>query len=196
MSHTYFVEKKRFVQAVLIATVSCVLPAAVAHADVTYAYTGAVFTNAEEGSPYGQMLVSNGDFLTGTITFSGPLGDNATFGASDVVSYSFSDGISTITNLDSAPLSDFTITTDGTGAIKTWSVGFDNDMIAFSSASGIPPTEEDAVFVEDGEFAASTNGVVGAWSAPQPTPEPGSLMLMGTGLVGVVEAARRRLRRQ
>ena len=96
--------------------------------------------------------------------------------------------------------------TKGNGAAHNDGSSFSFDVSAsgltvgsFAQLSTIPPGSEGADFVVDiynsstsGTFAGKT-GPVGALLAPTVVPEPGTLALFGTGLIGLTGLRRRKL---
>jgi hypothetical protein len=168
----------------LAATVSTILLAAstlAAHADTTYTYTGNPFTLITPGSPY-----TTSNFVSGSFMVATPLGDNLNDVDITPVSFSFSDGV--LSTVDNLSLAGFSIATDASGDIAAWIVVFNfvsDASINFSSISG------DIDQAENGSIGASFQPGTWTETTNSPVPEPESLMLVGTGLLGVFGVVRR-----
>jgi hypothetical protein len=156
----------------MIALAALLLSVAGARADTyTYTYTGNDFTDVM--SPY-----TTSERVTGTITLTKPLSDNLPLTRLPQYSYSFTDGVQTLTQFNSSSFID--VVTNGTGQISKWNVGIN-----------VPGQGEFAIFTYDqgpcclldygddrGIFSTSYNDP-GVWSGPAgiSTPEPDTLSL-------------------
>jgi hypothetical protein len=157
-------------------------------ATLTYNYTGNEFTVAV--SPQ-----TTTNFVSGSFTLPAALGDNLFNEAITPSTYSFSDGLQTMTNANSA-IEFFDISTGGSGQITGWyiylyTVGeLDNDIIYTSSiyGGGIVCGVCDFVSnVNSGESGEVINDP-GTW-----TPEPSTVALMSLGILAGAFVARKRL---
>ncbi|HZL25555.1 MAG TPA: PEP-CTERM sorting domain-containing protein [Acidobacteriaceae bacterium] len=178
-------------------------------ADTTYTYTGNPFTTAD--APF-----TTSDSISGFFTTSSPIAPNTgnfssgPFGPSvtgvpilDLTSFSFSDGVDTITNTSpdvASPILNFA--TDGSGNIIAWEL----DISLFSGTDMNSRYENPAGFGFNGNDGAldaisdsASNSHPGIWAltagGPSIVPEPSSLILLSTGVLGLFGAGRRRLTR-
>jgi hypothetical protein len=161
----------------IIALACLFLSATGARADTVYTYTGNDFTLVQ--GPYTTL-----DSVTGTIVLSAPLPANLSSFTDEtalLISYSFSDGVQTLTNLNSHA-DHFDFQTSPSGAITLWNISFIT----------VPPTNEiESAKVSLGVAhdlgaaglgaAGQNDGVPGGWTVP----EPATLSMMFSGLLGL-----------
>jgi len=158
---------------------------AMAKADTLYSYTGNDFTYAE--SPY-----TTSDSITGSFTTSVPLADDLSLVTITPISYSFTDGVQTITDLTNTnPDPFFDISTDSSGNIIQWEIDpgtATGNFIQFDYVLGYTTDN----YVRYG-FNEAYNNEEGNWSSS--VPEPSGGVLMGIGLLGLGFIVRRRANR-
>lgn len=190
-----------------LALLAAVLSPLSALADTTYSYTGQPFTDVS-----GAYTTSNA--ITGQFTLAAPLAPSiATDTAITPLTFSFTDGLQTVTNTSTlTPDTFFTIQTNATGNISLWDI-----YITFTTPDGEAHLEtlddvigpflavaDEATHDHSSESSliidAGTNtGLPGTWTkATTPTaatPEPASLTLLATGLAATgTMLTRRRIR--
>jgi hypothetical protein len=169
---------------VFAAAMSAMLPAS-SRADVIYTYTGKPFTQIS--GPY-----TTSDFVSGSIDVATALGANYTYNGSLSYTYSFTDGVQTLTG--TVATSHITaLGTDATGAINIWEMAFGGgptllDIIEVcngtSDCNGPPLTNDNVM-----EFhSRASSPVPGSWAGPVVTavPEPATwaMLLLGFGIAG------------
>ncbi len=152
-----------------------------ARADTTYTYTGNDFTTVE--GPY-----TTSDSVSGSFTVASPLGDNLSNFGFLPTSFSFTDGVQTLTNSDASLGSFFYVWTGGSGNVTSWNFGIPGPDLSGGIFTAATPSH---YRTDSGGFSDSGMGVnfynPGTWSVQSSvTPEPGSWMLLGTGMLGLL----------
>ncbi|MEI6741141.1 MAG: PEP-CTERM sorting domain-containing protein, partial [Gemmatimonadaceae bacterium] len=151
----------------------------------TYTYSGFEFSSVK--GPY-----TTSDRVTGSITLASSLPSNlTTFTAVAPISFSFGDGVDTLTNTSLNVGSLFAFKTDASGEIYAWQavvyVGSASQLsINTVNAPGILPVY-DAVYVNSGNTAyGQILNSPGTWTVTAvPEPETYAMFLAGLGLLGV-----------
>jgi hypothetical protein len=172
-----------------------VLPAS---ADTTYTYTGQPFvgfsgTDSCSGG-VGECSIS------GSFTMASPLGDNFAFSEITPPSYSFTDGVNTITQLNTSLVVAFEVGTNASGDINQWEIqvltdgGFlelltySNDIFGMPiDMSGLESTTAPYPFIATAETPA-----LGSWGPTGSVPEPSELIMLGSGLLSFLGISLRR----
>jgi hypothetical protein len=157
----------------------------------TYTYTGNAFTSFV-GTDY------LGGSVQGSFELVSPLPITPFLTEESPISYSFSDGAETLTNLNSS-IGIFNIKTDATGAINAWSILVENDdafietFLSLGSHVDLGEKNVSGLATEEGESL-----VPGTWasastpSSLSPVPEPSTFVLLGSGALGLLGMTRRR----
>jgi len=159
-----------------------VLGSAEAYADVIYTYTGRDFTTADP--PY-----TLADRVTGYFTLSQPLGDGLQNATITPLSFSFSDGVQTITNLSANVFAHFqNIYTDGSGMPTAVFI----NITADSGNIEVRTPNGDSAELFTGEPLPHASSSAGGTFVVSTVPEPASAAMFGAGLLGLVLLHRQR----
>src|SRR5262249_23151044 len=136
------------------------------------------------------------DRITGSVVLADPLGANLNDAVEKPISFSFSDGVKTETNLDTND-SSFMFSTDAAGNITKWEVVVYNAIglgsPAIQSFNGLIGVYDQGFY----DYGANTTQLgqnhnsPGVWTVSA-VPEPASWVLMIAGFGGLGAALRRR----
>jgi PEP-CTERM motif-containing protein len=175
-----------------------------AKADAIYTYTGNNFTQFYNGSIHPSIVCSPLCNITGSFTLSSALGANLSNVTISPVSYSFTDGLSTNTDANSV-VDNFQISTDGAGNITAWTIYTQinpNHSPCSQNEYGIYTSNGHDLGEISGDLCTSpydqyaqsfTSGTWVETNSVTATPEPASLALLGSGLLGIGAGLRRKL---
>jgi len=170
-------------------------PTAKAGPITTYTYTGPAFTTLT-----GAAACPVQCDLSGSFTVSSPLAGGLINATITPTSFSFTDGLNTLTNLNTTGAfdqADFLLfSTNGAGQITQWEIILQHvslaEMETYSSISGGAPADETWIgnpgtTSGTASWVGTAGGSSGPWVPSTPsttTPEPTTLMLLSTGLLG------------
>lgn len=129
---------------ILFCFAACILALPMMASSVTYTYTGNDFQSAS--APY-----TTSDFVSGYFTLPTALGDNLTDDSITPASYSFSDGVQTISS--SSPPTDvtFDVSTDASGNINGWFINLEFLSPFDEISTQTTPNQEDFGINSGGE---------------------------------------------
>jgi hypothetical protein len=176
-----------------------------ARADVTYTYTGSEFGVDADCCGFATSPYSLTDNVSGSFTVAAALGDSMSFTdiTSNVTSFSFSDGVQTLTNLSALPDVTFEVGTDASGNIDAWFINLENPSPYVQIATNSGGLEDlgsssggEGYIRYDASQDAPQPGWVGS-SSTSPVPEPNmSWILFGLLTGGAAMMRLRRSKRQ
>ncbi|GAA3749975.1 PEP-CTERM sorting domain-containing protein [Terriglobus aquaticus] len=173
----------------LAAAVTLSLIPSLASASTIYNYTGQAYSSAT--TPY-----TTSEFVTGSFTVDTPLAANLTNGTVTPVSFSFNDGVQTITDQTAFSSSFGDLSTDANGNIIGYYIQIYNLAQGFIKLSNVGGgLSGDTVRLT--VATSGSNTVAGAFqpiaASAAATPEPSGFVLLGTSALGLVGLVRRRL---
>jgi hypothetical protein len=177
---------KLFLAAIFMSLISLATPA---FAGTVYTYQGNPMTNNSFGGS--ADLCSSGTSLctlTGSFTVAEPLADNLSFAAITPESFSFTDGLQTSTTLTLSNIDDgFWVATNASGNIIEWYIQVGNGSLGTLFYGG--SAAADFGYSAAPLYDLYNYGPTGTWTEsttdPSPTPEPSSLLLLSSGLIGL-----------
>ncbi len=156
----------------------------VAWADTTYTYTGNDFTTAV--SPF-----TTSDSVSGSFTVASPFGDDSTYDNFTPISFSFTDGQQAVTNLNASTQS-FDVSTNASGEVDQWNLTVFDSTSFITTQSYASGKVTDFGGLADIGYGTNSN-TPGTWMMQTSvTPEPSSLLLLATGLLGLAGLAWKR----
>jgi hypothetical protein len=163
-----------------------------AFADTVYTYTGNTYTfnNGDIYNPSGH--------ISGSFDLASPLGDNETWEVVNPLSFTFTDGTFTLTKATVFPefAESFAFKTDASGNIVAWNISLDDIPFHYIFTENIGPYVSDYAVDPSAPVYAYAGNMqdAGTWtsSAPSPVPEPSTILLFGTGILGTLGALRKR----
>jgi hypothetical protein len=163
-----------------------------AFADTVYTYTGNTYTfnNGDIYNPSGH--------ISGSFDLASPLGANETWEVVNPLSFTFTDGTFTLTKATVFPefAESFEIETDASGNITAWNIALEDIPFHYIFTENIGPYVSDYAvdpFAPAYAYAGNMQDA-GTWtsSAPSPVPEPSTILLFGTGILGTLGVLRKR----
>jgi len=124
-----------------------------ARADVTYSYTGDTFGFDSDCCGYASSPYTLSDNVSGSFTLAAALGDSMSLTdiTPDVTSFSFSDGVQTLTNASGLPDITFEVGTDASGNIDAWFINLENPSPFVQIFTESTPNREDGGSSSGGE---------------------------------------------
>jgi hypothetical protein len=196
------------VRALLVGSLLLIVCAAPASADTVYTYIGNPFTTFQDFFPYYfAPCYSGGCQLQGSFDVAQPLGPNLNNYSPTLLNYGFA--VVPVLGIGFPAPGWLMVSTDSSGAIIDWNFQFQlnfgsyNGLVNYFLISG-SSTSDYAQIAEitggghQAYYSGGNYGSPGTWTvspAPAPVPEPGSIVLFGTGLAALGGLVRRRLDR-
>ena len=187
------------------------------HANETYTYTGNDFNTFVVSAHGVSQAYNNRDHITFSFTTSSALSANSSLNTvsnytniPSIISWSFSDGLQTITNTNDPSFQYFHLGTNASGNISSWEIallpvnasnhflmgmlispnnGVSGCVPGVGSCAGV----QDYAFTGNATYSFAGASTAGHWSSAVSVPEPAIWLSMLLGLPAIVTTAKRRV---
>jgi len=192
------------ISAVLLTCAVALLSPAALYAGVEYTYAG---NPLGPDPPYTfNPPYTASDSVKGYFTVGASLGDNLAFTniTGLVTSFWFTDGVQTLTQNTPGVSDTIEVATDGSGEVDAWEVEVGDCVNCIILSCNGDLTGTDACSPGNGwgvggaadeTFYPGSVGLIEGYPGKWSVPEPSSVVLLGSGVLGLVGAVRRKLRR-
>ena len=161
-----------------------------AQADVIYTYTGNHFTTVLNNNPAPAPQYTTTDSVSGNFTLPTALGDDLPLTTIDPTSFSFTDGVQTLTNSTPGIVTSFNIATNAAGLPSLWSIDITTILLG-TTEDIFTDLSTNAHFTADGGSQVNSSNLAnqgrninpGTWTVSSTSvAEPDSAWLLAAGL--------------
>ncbi|HEY4008897.1 MAG TPA: PEP-CTERM sorting domain-containing protein [Acidobacteriaceae bacterium] len=186
----------------LVVAAALVVPLSMKAQSYTYTYTGSPYDfstvdNVDQNPPGTVAAPFTGDSLDGSFEVTGKI-DNLSGAKITTGAFSFNDGAETISSNTPGDYFYALISTDASGNLTSYSIGAwdptnGSDFLEINSSGS--PASFGKIYLSPTDVVAAETNTLGSFSGPVATPEPSSLALLGSGIIGMAFQLRRRMSR-